>query len=529
MMKGSYSRRLRVAAILGLVLAGPSLASDGEVRIFANGLYNPKDFEFNDDGSLLVAEAGAPGQVRVPLPAQYGSEGPIGYGGRVSRVSSDGRLEEWITGLPNLGIYSGAELLGPSGLARLGGKLYLVQAAHLTESPFLNEVLPEGKLRRIVDIGAFNKKNLASEDNGDAVPTGNPYDLIAWNGALYISDGNYNRILRATPDGELSIFAQSPTQTTTTGMAIGPDGALYVAQFGNAPYYPGSGRVDRVTADGKWERGVVKGLQNPVDVAFDSKGRLYVLQFASLFSPAKLKYLPYGGKVLRVEGRNRLRPVLTNLTYPTFIKFDSSDRLWVANYGNQSSRGEGQLLRVRLGSGSLKGPQIVPPADAPTEEALRAEAKALVNLSRMNEAQAKLDGFVIRVSEGTDTLRWGYEPAIAKVKKGQVVTFINSGKVPHTATSTKGAFDTGYMQAGEIRKLQMNDVGAFDYLCTPHPWMKGKIIVEGAAGTAATAASGAMAGVALGGRLVSPFALGALFVALIGATVLVAYGMRRKD
>jgi len=281
--------------------------------------------------------------------------------------------------------------------------------------------------------------------------------------------------------------------------------------------------VDRVRPDGTWESGVVTRLQNPLGVAFDSKGTMYVLQFASLFSPAQLKYLPHGGKVLRVERDGRLTPVVTDLTYPTFMKFDAQDTLWIVNFGNQSSKGEGQILKVRLGGGVVKGPRIIPPADTPTEEVLRAEARARENLQRMTVSRSK--GVVIKIVETEDTTKWGYEPAVAKVRAGDPVTFVNTGKMPHTATSTRGMFDTGFINAGESKVITVGYSGEHEYLCTPHPWMKAKIVVEGGAAYVPAAAEKT---VDEKPRLVSAVAIAALFVALIGLTLLVAFTMRKK-
>lgn len=547
---------VQVAWLLGLALyagefslAASTLASSQptEVEIYYSGLYNPKDLEWDEQGNLLVAESGKPGEVMIPLPAQYGSTGPIGYGGQVSRITPRREHSVVARGLPNLGIYSGSEILGPSGLARLNGKTYLVQAAHLTESCWLLELTPGvgPGYKRLIDIGSFNKKYLAEQENGDAVPTGNPYDLIAWRGGLYISDGNFNRILKVDLKTlTLSIFAKSPRQTTTTGMAIGPDDALYVTQFGNAPYYAGSGRVDRVTADGKWESGYVKGLQNPLGVAFDSHGSLYVLQFAALFSPAQLKYLPYGGKILKVQPDGSLKPVVVNLTYPTFLKIDSQDQLWVSNYGNQSSKGEGQILKIRLGNTLGQGPKITIPIDTPTVEVLKAEALARDQLAKMNALQAEANGIVVKIMEGVDTLTWGYEPSELSVPVGSRVTFLNTGKMPHTATDTQGVFDTGFIAAGATKTIEVKAAGTHNYICTPHPWMKGKLIATaqkaspGVGSSALPPSPSSMDQVSadapnasqakLTQRLVNPWAVAGLVITLIALTLGVA-SLLRKD
>src|SRR3712207_8068474 len=55
-------------------------------------------FRSTPDGTLYVAESGAPGEVVVPLPEAYGGEGPIGTRARVSRIPSKGQREDFATG-----------------------------------------------------------------------------------------------------------------------------------------------------------------------------------------------------------------------------------------------------------------------------------------------------------------------------------------------------------------------------------------------------------------------------------------------
>src|SRR5437764_14621985 len=115
--------------------------------------------------------------------------------------------------------------------------------------------------------------------NGYEFPMDTPFDLIAMGGSLYVTDGNYNRVLKVTSNGTVTTFVDFPGDPTSTGAAAGPDGNLYVAQFGLAPYTPGSGHVDQVAPDGTIPEGAVRNLTTPVDVAFAPDGPMLVLQF----------------------------------------------------------------------------------------------------------------------------------------------------------------------------------------------------------------------------------------------------------
>lgn len=65
------------------------------------------------------------------------------------------------------------------------------------------------------------------------------------------------------------------------------------------------------------------------------------------------------------------------------------------------------------------------------------------------------------------------------VSLGTTVTWTNTDPgVAHTVTSADGVFDSGMLTEGATFSYTFNEVGQFDYLCTPHPWMKARVIVE---------------------------------------------------
>lgn len=98
-------------------------------------------------------------------------------------------------------------------------------------------------------------------------------------------------------------------------------------------------------------------------------------------------------------------------------------------------------------------------------------------------SSALADGTVeMTEANPTDINSWGFTPPEITISAGQSVTWKNSGSIPHTATATGGQFDTGNVAPGESKTVTLSSVGSFAYQCTPHPWMKGTVIVL-AAGT----------------------------------------------
>jgi quinohemoprotein ethanol dehydrogenase len=93
------------------------------------------------------------------------------------------------------------------------------------------------------------------------------------------------------------------------------------------------------------------------------------------------------------------------------------------------------------------------------------------------------------IAEGVDTVKIGdnnieyaYFPRRTRVKAGTAVTFTNVGDTPHTATAFEhgkiGSWDTGGLASGESKAVTFNEPGIQYYICAPHPWMYGQIIVE---------------------------------------------------
>ena len=55
----------------------------------------------------------------------------------------------------------------------------------------------------------------------------------------------------------------------------------------------------------------------------------------------------------------------------------------------------------------------------------------------------------------------------------------NVGDIPHTATAVKQAkWDTGVLAKGESKAITFSEPGDYYYICAPHPWMYGDVIVE---------------------------------------------------
>lgn len=71
-----------------------------------------------------------------------------------------------------------------------------------------------------------------------------------------------------------------------------------------------------------------------------------------------------------------------------------------------------------------------------------------------------------------------FSPGILRVKTGDRITWTNRDPFPHTVTAKDGAFDSGEIAAGASWTYQADKAGEFPYVCSLHPTMAAKLIVE---------------------------------------------------
>jgi amicyanin len=72
---------------------------------------------------------------------------------------------------------------------------------------------------------------------------------------------------------------------------------------------------------------------------------------------------------------------------------------------------------------------------------------------------------------------FAFVPAELPVKRGATVTWTNKDSMDHTATAA-GKFDSGLLKKDQAFTTTFDTAGTYDYICTVHPSMKGKIIVS---------------------------------------------------
>jgi len=89
-------------------------------------------------------------------------------------------------------------------------------------------------------------------------------------------------------------------------------------------------------------------------------------------------------------------------------------------------------------------------------------------------------GVPVENTSAVKLVDYNYSPARIAVTTGTKVTFTNVGTQPHNAAGAdSGGWDTGLLSTGETASVTFNKPGTYNYICTPHPYMIGQIVVTG--------------------------------------------------
>lgn len=88
------------------------------------------------------------------------------------------------------------------------------------------------------------------------------------------------------------------------------------------------------------------------------------------------------------------------------------------------------------------------------------------------------EGEEARDEATVDIRDFRFSPETVTIKRGGRVTWTNRDSVGHTATGDDNEFDSGILNNGQSYTQTFNEVGQFNYHCTPHPQMRATVIVQ---------------------------------------------------
>lgn len=89
---------------------------------------------------------------------------------------------------------------------------------------------------------------------------------------------------------------------------------------------------------------------------------------------------------------------------------------------------------------------------------------------------------ISQASTVTVTVRdFAFSPATVEIPVGGTVVWRFEGAIPHTSTSGAGSalsWDSGVRSTGQSFSMQFNTAGSYPYVCTLHPSMQGRVVVQ---------------------------------------------------
>ncbi|MGD9599196.1 MAG: ScyD/ScyE family protein [Steroidobacteraceae bacterium] len=362
----------RVGALLGaLMVAGGAFAAT-RVETIAQGLVNPRGIALAPNGWLYVAEAGSGGSGRcIPSPEQGQPPRCYGETGALTRIDPDGIAppRRVVTGLPSMAAAGGfAATSGPVDVDFFGMQAYVVMgwggdpAARAGVGPksslfgTLLRVLPGGHVWQVADIAGHEAR-----DNPDGTDIdSNPYGVLALPGRQIVADAGGNSLVERSlshawfrPHRSTRTFAVLPRtaadlDAVATTVVEGPGGYIYAGELTGAPFFRGASTIYRIAPHGGDPEPYVSGLTAVVDMAFDRRGTLYIVEIASGLVPGPGADPGVGvGRLLRRKRNGPVEVVLDQgLVFPSGLAIAHDGTLYLTNYG--VFPGGGEVLKVTI-------------------------------------------------------------------------------------------------------------------------------------------------------------------------------------
>ena len=276
-----WKNSLKLIAI-ALATSVAALTSSQEVKaanftVVASGLDGPRGLTFGADGALYVAEAGRGGNGScIPSPSIPGAVLCYGPTGAITRIDND-TVERLVTGLPSVAslnssvIPDRSDASGPhdiqfdakgtpyviTGLAsNPANREDLLGISDFGQVLVIDDLNGTPDWTQLADLAMYELNN--NPDGGDIVT--NPfYTTIKGETAFTIDAGGNHLLSVELNTGNIELEAvllarnisvpnlgDIPMQSVPTSVAIGPDGALYVAELTGFPLPQNGARIYRL-------------------------------------------------------------------------------------------------------------------------------------------------------------------------------------------------------------------------------------------------------------------------------------------
>jgi amicyanin len=71
-----------------------------------------------------------------------------------------------------------------------------------------------------------------------------------------------------------------------------------------------------------------------------------------------------------------------------------------------------------------------------------------------------------------------FAPQEITITRGTTLTWVNDDDIPHTIAATNQAFRSKAMDTEQMFSFTFTEPGTYEYFCSLHPHMQGKVIVK---------------------------------------------------
>jgi hypothetical protein len=276
-------------------------------------------------------------------------------GSRIVKIDAFGNVTPVVEGLPSSQTSAalGNLVSGVADVAFVGDTLYaLLSGAGCSHGvPSIpNGIIrvgPNGTWTMVADLSSYQRANpVAFPEEDDFEPDGSWYSLIAVHGDLYAVEPNHGEIVRVTTNGNVSrLIDVSASQGHVVPTAIAHHGVFYIGNLGEFPQAAGSSNVWKVTPGGSIKLDT-SGFNMVLGLAFDHHDRMYVLEASAPPAPGP----DATGRIVRVSPNGKTREVIADgLLNPSGMTLGPDGTLYVTNFGfGPPPVGLGKVLKIEL-------------------------------------------------------------------------------------------------------------------------------------------------------------------------------------
>ena len=357
---------LVLVASLGIgALFVPAADAQANFTVVASGLTTPRGLTFGPDGKLYVAEAGSGGDEQFAWVPPFQSA-KLGTTGRITRIDGDQKTTV-ASGFQSLALGPANETVGVDDLVFVGSTIYAVvgqanalPGGHETFS-LLVKVGTDGKVETVADLGKFERDNNPDQ----TVPDSNPFGIaLGPDGNLYVADAGGNDLLKVRPSGDVSVFAVWKDNPVPTGIVFDKSGQAYASFLTGAPFPPGGSRAEKVNASST--EVMARNLTAVTDIKVGPDGSIYVLEHATEWGggpPPTFK--ANTGRVLKLTPTGN-QVMVSGLNSPTKMAFGPDGALYIANNSADVPANQGQIVKATLPASGQNA--VVPSQSSPAAQ-----------------------------------------------------------------------------------------------------------------------------------------------------------------